>query len=178
MKAIGKAACHNALNTLVPAFAANHNHAPTIVSSLYLRRGFFGELRLDIAALLIYCLELLSEVRSMHSIGCKQQIECKRGIGHTSSSVQTRNKREGQGIGRDSCKVDARHGCERHIARTRCSAHLRYAIGHQSAILGRQKHHVRDRAQCRQLCICTPQFGLARTLAKNLHELECNTSTC
>ncbi len=55
---VGEAACHDALDALVPAFAAHDNRAPAIVGLLDLCRGITRELRLDLATLAVNLLKL------------------------------------------------------------------------------------------------------------------------
>ena len=85
--AVGQTACHDALDTLVPAFAAHDDRASAVISLLDLRHGIACELRLDLAALAIDFLELGGKRTRFDGIVGKQQVERQLGIGHATGSV-------------------------------------------------------------------------------------------
>ena len=84
---VGEAARHDALNALVPAFAAHDNRAPTIIGLLDLCHGIARELRLNLATLTVDLLELGRQRACLDRIAGKQQVERQLGIGHAAGGV-------------------------------------------------------------------------------------------
>ena len=85
--AIGQTACHDALDTLVPAFAAHDDRAPAVIGLLDLCHGIARELRLDLTALAVDFLELGGQCARLDGIAGKQQIKCQFWIGHAAGGV-------------------------------------------------------------------------------------------
>ena len=175
--AIGQAARHDAFDALVPALAAHDDCAPAVISLLDLRHGIARELRLDLTALAIDFLELGCQCTCFDRITGKQQVERQLGISHAAGSIQTRDERKRQAVGRNGRKVGLGKCGKRDIAGTGRHAHLLDALGDQCAILGRERHHVGHGAQRRDLDQRTPIRRLAQTLAQDLHQLECHAGT-
>ena len=84
---VGKAARHDALNALVPTFAAHDDCAPAVISLLDLCHGITRELRLDLATLAVDLLELGRQCTCLDRIAGKQQVERQLGIGHAAGGV-------------------------------------------------------------------------------------------
>ena len=85
--AVGQTACHDALDALVPAFAAHNDRAPAVIGLLDLCHGIARELRLDLTALAVDFLELSRQRACFDGIAGKQQVERQLGIGHATGSV-------------------------------------------------------------------------------------------
>ena len=85
--AVGQTACHDALDTLVPAFAAHDDRASAVIGLLDLCHGIARELRLDLTALAVDFLELSRQRACFDGIAGKQQVERQLGIGHAAGSV-------------------------------------------------------------------------------------------
>ena len=175
--AIGQAARHDALDALVPALAAHDDCAPAVISLLDLRHGIARKLGLDLAALTVDFLELGCQCTCLDRIAGKQQVERQLGISHAAGSIQTRDERKRQAVGRNGRKVGLGKCGKRDIAGTGRHAHLLDALGDQCAILGRERHHVGHGAQRRDLDQRTPIRRLAQTLAQDLHQLERHAGT-
>lgn len=92
--AVGQTACHDALDALVPAFAAHDDRASAIIGLLDLCHGIARELRLDLATLAVDFLELSRQCACLDRIAGKQQIKCQFWIGHAASGVQAGNERK------------------------------------------------------------------------------------
>ena len=175
--AVGQTACHDALDALVPAFAAHDDCAAAVIGLLDLCHGIACEFCLDLATLAIDLLELGRQCACLDRIAGKQQIERQLGIGHAAGGVQAGNERKRQTIGRNVGKVGLGERGKRDIAGTGGHAHLLDALGDQCAVLGRQRHHVGHGAQRRDLDQRTPIRRLAQTLAQDLHQLERHAGT-
>ena len=174
---VGQTARYDTLDALVPALAAHDDRATAVISLLDLRHGIACELRLDLAALAIDFLELGGKRTRFDGVAGKQQVERQLGISHAAGSIQTRNERKRQAIGRNAGEVRLGERCQRDVAGTSCHAHLLDALGDQRAVLGRQRHHVGHGTQRRDLNQRTPIRRFAQTLAQDLHQLECHAST-
>ena len=175
--AVGQTACHDALDALVPAFAAHNDRAPAVIGLLDLCHGIARELRLDLTALAIDFLELGGKRARFDGVAGKQQVERQLGIGHAARGVQAGNERKRQAIGRNAREVGLGKCGKRDIAGAGGHAHLLDALGDQRAVLGRERHHVGHSAQRRNLDQRTPIRRLAQTIAQNLHQLECHAGT-
>ena len=174
---VGQAACHDALDALVPALATHDDCAPTVISLLDFRHGIARKLGLDFAALAIDFLELGRQRACLDRIAGKQQVERQLGIGHAAGGVQAGNERKRQAIGRNAREVGLGERGQRDIAGAGGHPHLLDALGDQRAVLGRQRHHVGHGAQRRDLDQRTPIRRLAQTLAQDLHQLERHAGT-
>ena len=84
---VGKAARHDALNALVPTFAAHDNRAPAVIGLLDLCHGIARELRLDLATLAVDLLKLGCQCACLDRITGKQQVERQFWIGHAAGGV-------------------------------------------------------------------------------------------
>ena len=175
--AVGQTACHDALDALVPALATHDDCASAVIGLLDLCHGIARKLGLDLAALAIDFLELGGKRARFDRITGKQQVERQLGISHAAGSVQTRDERKRQAVGRNGRKVGLGKCGKRDIAGTGRHAHLLDALGDQCAILGRERHHVGHGAQRRDLYQRTPIRRLAQTLAQDLHQLERHAGT-
>ena len=157
MKAIDKPACHNALDTLMPAFATHHNHAATGVGLLNARHGIIGKRRLNVATLLVDLFQLSRKASCLNGIPRKKQIKRQRRIGHATRRVKTRNERERERVSRDRGQICFGHRRKRHISRACGGTHLRNAVGHKRTVFGRKRHHVAHRAERCDLGVRAPK---------------------
>ena len=85
--AVGQTACHDALDALVPTFAAHDDRASAVIGLLDLCHGIARELRLDLTALAVDFLELSRQCACFDGIAGKQQVERQLGISHATGSV-------------------------------------------------------------------------------------------
>ena len=161
----------------MPALTAHDDCAPAVISLLDLRHGIARKLGLDLAALAIDFLELGGKSARFDGVAGKQQVERQLGISHAAGSIQTRDERKRQAVGRNGRKVGLGKCGKRDIAGAGRHAHLLDALGDQCAILGRERHHVGHGAQRCDLYQRTPIRRLAQTLAQDLHQLERHAGT-
>ena len=67
---------------------------------------------------------------------------------------------------------------QRDVAGADGGAHMSDTVGHQSAVLGREQHHIAHGAEGGDLGEGAPQLRLAQALTQHLHELERHAGTC
>ena len=172
MVAVHDAACHDALDALVPALAANNNHAATVPGGGHLRERLLGEGRLYLAALPVDVLELPRKHRCLGGVARHEQVDCHVGGAHATGRVEARDDREGQRVRGDLRDILTRAGRKGHQAGTRGPSQPLYTVGDDGAVLGRKLHHVREGAQGGDVGVRAPDVRLPQALAQRRQELE------
>ena len=172
MVAVDDTARHDALHALVPALSPHDHHAAAGIGALNALECLVGKGSLDGPPLLVDLFELGCEAPGLDGIAREQQVERERGVRHAPGGVKARYERERERVGGDRGEVRLAHAGERHIPRARRVAHLVDARGHERAVLGGERHHVRNSSERGHLEQAVPQVWPAQAAAQHLHELE------
>ena len=78
----------------MPAFARNHERPLTVIDFSRLGLRYFGQFRLDGAALVVHGFQLLGQLAGFVVHIAHEQVERQLRIAHATCGIQARNERE------------------------------------------------------------------------------------
>ena len=147
---------HNADHALVPAFAGQHDGLRPAAGGEH-RCGLAVDLRFDLLPLAIHAAKLRRQLDGALRVGRQEQLRRNVDLAHAPSGIDPGRKRIADGSGGDPPVADA---ALRHQGREADALRIFQtfqALGDHGAVLARQGHDVRHRAEAEEIAVFPQQ---------------------